>query len=135
MKKRGFGADLWNGFGGKLHGGETIEDGLRRETFEEAGIKLRETEKAGIIEFEFAGNPEILEVHIFRAGSFEGEPAETEEMKPCWFQINEIPYDSMWPDDQFWLPLLLDGKKFKGKFVFDKDTNIVSHHLETLGKI
>lgn len=30
MKKRGFGAGRWNGFGGKVHAGETIEDAARR---------------------------------------------------------------------------------------------------------
>lgn len=30
MKKRGFGAGKWNGFGGKVQPGETIEDGARR---------------------------------------------------------------------------------------------------------
>ena len=30
MKKRGFGAGKWNGFGGKVETGETIEDGARR---------------------------------------------------------------------------------------------------------
>ena len=30
MKKRGFGAGRWNGFGGKVHEDETIEDGARR---------------------------------------------------------------------------------------------------------
>ncbi len=31
MKKRGFGADRWNGVGGKLEPGETIEQALVRE--------------------------------------------------------------------------------------------------------
>lgn len=30
MKKRGFGAGKWNGFGGKVQPGETIEDAARR---------------------------------------------------------------------------------------------------------
>lgn len=30
MKKRGFGAGKWNGFGGKVQQGETIEEGARR---------------------------------------------------------------------------------------------------------
>lgn len=30
MKKRGFGAGKWNGFGGKVNPGETIEDAARR---------------------------------------------------------------------------------------------------------
>lgn len=30
MKKRGFGAGKWNGFGGKVQPGETIEQAARR---------------------------------------------------------------------------------------------------------
>jgi len=30
LKKRGFGAGKWNGFGGKVEPGETIEEGARR---------------------------------------------------------------------------------------------------------
>jgi 8-oxo-dGTP diphosphatase / 2-hydroxy-dATP diphosphatase len=135
MKKRGFGANLWNGFGGKLQESETIEEALKRESFEEAGIIISKTEKMGIIDFEFKGDPEILEVHIFKCTDFEDKPLETEEMKPEWFSIDKIPYDSMWPDDKFWLPLLLEDKKFKGKFVFDKDTNILDHNLEVIETI
>lgn len=30
MKKRGFGVGLWNGFGGKVQEGESIEEGAKR---------------------------------------------------------------------------------------------------------
>lgn len=30
MKKRGFGEGRWNGFGGKVQGGETVEEGAIR---------------------------------------------------------------------------------------------------------
>ena len=40
MKKRGFGAGRWNGFGGKLHDGETVEQAAKREIFEEASITV-----------------------------------------------------------------------------------------------
>jgi len=40
MKKRGFGAGKWNGFGGKVEPGETVEDGAMRELHEEAGLLL-----------------------------------------------------------------------------------------------
>ncbi len=30
LKKRGFGVGFWNGFGGKVEKGETIEEGARR---------------------------------------------------------------------------------------------------------
>lgn len=26
----------------------------------------------------------------------------SEEMKPQWFRKDEIPFDTMWPDDRYW---------------------------------
>lgn len=130
MKKRGFGAGKWNGFGGKVQENETVEDAMRREVREEAGISLGRSEKMGILEFEFFGNPEILEVHVFGASEFEDEPVETEEMKPQWFLVHEIPFDLMWPDDRHWFPIFLEGKKFKGKFFFGAHEAITSFRLE-----
>ena len=129
MKKRGFGAGRWNGFGGKLEEGETIEDATRREIFEEAGIVAHELEKRGILEFEFVKSGDILEVHLFRVNDYSGTPTESEEMKPAWFPVDEIPFDTMWPDDKHWFPLFLAGKKFKGKFVFGENDVILQHEL------
>lgn len=120
MKKRRFGAGLWNGFGGKVEKGENIDDSIKRELEEEAGIKALEISKRGILDFEFKDNPKVLEVHIYSILKYEGEPKETEEMKPEWFGVGEIPFDKMWPSDVFWLPLFLDNKKFKGRFLFDR---------------
>ncbi len=130
QKKRGFGKGNWNGFGGKLEKGESIEEGARREMLEESGVEISELEKMGLIHFEFEGNPEILEVHIFRAGEYSGEPVETEEMAPQWFRIDEIPYAEMWPDDIFWMPIFFAGKKFKGKFLFGEGNSILNKELE-----
>ncbi len=135
MKKRGFGAGRWNGFGGKLQEGETIEEAAKREIFEETGIAAHSLEKKGIIEFEFRGNPEILEVHIFRVTDFSGSPEESEEMRPQWFQIEEIPYDTMWPDDIHWLPLFLAGKRFKGRFLFGENDTILKHGLSEVDRL
>lgn len=129
MKKRGFGAGRWNGFGGKVEQGESVEDAAKREILEEAGIKVANIEKMGEVGFEFKGDPMVLQVHIFKAGHFEGEPIESDEMKPRWFHIDEIPFDQMWPDDKYWLPLFLEGKKFKGKFVFEGQDKILEHEL------
>ncbi len=129
MKKRGFGAGRWNGFGGKVSEGETIEVAAKREMMEEAGIELQEMDKVGIIEFEFRGNPEILEVHIFKADNFLGEPSESEEMKPQWFHVDEIPFGEMWPDDIHWIPMFLEGKKFKGKILFGDSDVVLSHDI------
>ncbi len=129
MKKRGFGAGRWNGFGGKVEQGETIEDAVKREAQEEAGIRVDSIEKVGILDFIFYGNPEILQVHIFKAVNFFEEPKETEEMKPQWFNIKDIPFKEMWPDDECWMPIFLSGKKFKGRFLFGKADAILEKEL------
>lgn len=119
MKKRGFGIGHWNGFGGKVEEGESIEEAAKREVKEEAGIDILNFEKIGIIEFLFENDPEMMEVHLFKAKDFIGEPSDSDEMSPKWFHVDEIPFMNMWPDDVHWMPLFLKGKKFKGRFLFD----------------
>ena len=62
-----------------------------------------------------------IHVWVFRAAGFRGDPVETEEAIPLWTPVDAIPYDEMWADDRLWLPLLLDGKRFDGRFLFDGD--------------
>jgi 8-oxo-dGTP diphosphatase / 2-hydroxy-dATP diphosphatase len=135
MKKRGFGAGRWNGFGGKVEATEAIEDAARRELHEEAGIRAGPLERVGVLDFEFKGNPEILQVHIFRAHDFSGKPTESDEMKPQWFHVDAIPFKSMWPDDIHWVPLFLGGKKFKGKFLFGKADAILKKELVEVKRV
>lgn len=129
MKKRGFGEGKWNGFGGKVLPNEIIEVAAKRELLEEAGIEVEHLSKVGVLDFEFKGRKEILQVHFFKAENFSGEPIETEEMKPQWFNVNEIPIDKMWPDDQYWMPVFLKDKKFIGRFLYDEKENILEKEL------
>ncbi len=135
MKKRGFGEGRWNGFGGKVSAEETIEEAAKREMREEAGIEVEKMDKVGILQFEFKGDPEILQVHIFKADDFLGEPEESEEMRPQWFNIDEIPFKEMWPDDIHWIPLFLRGKRFKGRFLFGEADSILEKELQEVKEL
>jgi 8-oxo-dGTP diphosphatase/2-hydroxy-dATP diphosphatase len=130
MKKRGFGEGRWNGFGGKLIEGEEIETAAKREMEEEAGLKALDIKERGVLNFKFKGDPEVLEVHVFSASVFERKLAETEEMKPRWFNVKDIPYSEMWPDDKYWLPLLLSGKNFQGNFHFRDNDTLLNYQLK-----
>jgi len=132
-KKRGFGAGRWNGFGGKVKDGETIEEAARREILEEAGIRVNGIQEIGNLEFEFQKEPGFIhEVHVFKSDGFEGDLIETEEMKPKWFHIDEVPFSYMWPDDKYWFPLFLGGKSFSGRFLFGEDDKILDWKLKEI---
>lgn len=136
MKKRGFGVGKWNGFGGKVELSETIEEAAKRETLEECGVVVRSMEQMAVNEFQFDHKmEEILEVHVFRVDAFDGEPMETEEMRPQWFDLSDIPYDTMWTDDRYWLSLFLEGKKLRTRFLFGTGEVILEKNIEEVKSI
>jgi len=132
MKKRGFGEGWWNGAGGKIKEGETPLEAILREMQEEVGIVPRDPVHHGTLHFFFEDGTPDWEVRVFRAEEFDGEPSESEEMSPAWFNFEDIPYDSMWKDDPHWLPLLLEGKRFEGRFTFRDNITLLSHEVREL---
>ena len=126
-KKRGLGAGKINGPGGRLDDGETPSECAVREVEEELRISPTGVTEGGELQFQFIDGYSI-HVWVFRASGFVGTPEETDEADPLWTPIDEIPYDRMWPDDRIWLPLLLEGQPFLGRFVFDGDV-MLDHHL------
>lgn len=135
-KKRGFGIGKYNGVGGKLESGESVEQGMIRETFEEIGIVPKDYELRGVIAFDeyYKGEPVLEVTHIYVTSDFDGEPQETDEMKPFWFDLDKVPYDKMFPDDKFWLPMIIEGEYVIGNFKFDKDFNKLEHNIEKATK-
>jgi len=125
MKKRGFGQGRWNGVGGKPKKNENILDTAVRETQEEISVIPKNISQVATLDFYFQNKSEWnQQVLVFITNDWEGEPSESEEMKPQWFETNNLPFDSMWPDDPFWLPSILSGKKIQAEFIFG-DNDIV----------
>ena len=85
MKKRGFGEGKYNGVGGKIEGGETPDEAMIRETKEEILVTPTQYEKVGIIEFDefYKGQKERVMFHLYIASEWQGEPTESDEMKPA----------------------------------------------------
>jgi 8-oxo-dGTP pyrophosphatase MutT (NUDIX family) len=122
MKKRGFGAGKWNGFGGKVKEGEDVKTAMIREINEESGVVvlLKDLKEVGTLEFRFQGNSDWNQTcHVFTTTIWKGEPSESKEMRPQWHSINKLPFESMWSDDPHWLPLVLEGNAIDGNFLFD----------------
>jgi 8-oxo-dGTP diphosphatase len=120
-KKRGLGAGKINGPGGRLEPGESPEEAAIREVQEELKITPLGLRYCGENLFQFTDGYSI-HVHVFAAESYEGVPTETEEAIPIWAPINEIPYEEMWEDDRLWIPLVLQRKRFCGRYIFNGDS-------------
>ncbi len=127
-KKRGLGAGKINGPGGRRDAGETPLECAVREVQEELCVTPTGVTLRGQLLFQFIDGYSI-HVHVFTASDCDGEPEETDEAIPLWTDLDRIPYDEMWADDRIWLPLMLDGKGFLGRFIFDGDT-MLDHQVE-----
>ena len=120
-KKRGLGAGKITGPGGRIEPGESPEKCAVREVEEELCITAINPRQCGEMSFQFTDGYS-LHCTVFTATEYSGTPCETDEAIPLWFPLDQIPYEKMWQDDCYWMPLMIAGRKFRGYFLFDGDT-------------
>ena len=119
-KKTGLGKGKVNGPGGKIEQGESPETCAVRECQEELGITVSNLQYCGQHRFQFVDGYSI-HVWVYRTADFEGIPVETAEAKPLWVSLDAIPFEKMWEDDGIWLPKMIRGERFQGRWIFDGD--------------
>ena len=126
FKRRGFGVGKWNGPGGKVEPGETLEQAVVREVKEETGLVVSRPEKMAELEFVFENRGEWDNLtHVYAAKNFSGELVAGEEGELKWFKISALPFKEMWDDDPHWLPEVLAGEFMKMKFYFDSEGKLL----------
>ena len=135
-KLRGLGAGKINGPGGKVEPGETPLAAAIRETEEEIGVTPTGLREMGDLHFRLVNEEGVgakLQLHctVFRGDDVVGEPVETGEAIPLWRPVDDLPFGEMWADDVFWLPLLIEGDRFEGRFLFDGET-MLQHRMRVL---
>ena len=126
-KKKGLGAGKINAPGGRIGPGETPAEGAVREAQEELHVTPTGVRRGGELRLQFVDGLS-LHVHVFTATGCEGSPQETDEAVPIWAPVEAIPYNEMWEDDRHWVPLMLSGRTFNGRFIFDGD-RMLDHEL------
>jgi 8-oxo-dGTP diphosphatase len=131
-KKRGLGAGKINGPGGRIEPGESPQEAAIREVQEEVGVTPTAVRQQGELSFQFVDGYGI-HVYVFTATHCDGEVRESDEALPIWTPLDAIPYDEMWVDDAIWLPWMLEGKHFSGRFIFDGDT-MLDHETHVLAE-
>ena len=82
----------WTIPAGFLENGETLEEGARRETYEEAGAKLGELEPYGIFNLSFINQVYLIFRGPLRNTSFN---AGSESLEVRLFEEHELPWDDL----------------------------------------
>ena len=108
--------DKWIGVGGKFEEGESPEDCLLREVYEETGLKLTNYQFRGIVTF-VSDEWEGEYMHLFTASEYEGELPENamrdcEEGELVWVPKDEIEKLNLWEGDKIFLRLLQERESF-----------------------
>lgn len=135
----GFGANLIAGIGGKVGDKkefkmETFDEALCREVQEEVGVTVTEFQKRAELIFLYPCNSEWDQFVIaYVVTGWVGELTETESMKPVVFPAAKLPWDRMWDDNRYFVPLILAGKNIRATFLFDKNNDkVIQKELSTV---
>ena len=100
----------WIGIGGKFLPGETAEQCLLREAYEETDLKLTEFRFHGIIKFN-SDKWESEDMYLYSASGFEGEvDFNCPEGELRWIDKDKIMDLNLWEGDRLFLKDLLEGK-------------------------
>lgn len=97
--------DKWIGVGGKFQDGESPEDCLVRETWEETGLTLTRYRYRGLVTFVSDQWPTEY-MHLFTADGWTGTPHPCDEGELAWIKKSALRALPLWEGDKIFLDLL-----------------------------
>lgn len=108
----------WNGLGGKLDPGESPEECVIREVFEESGLKIVAPRLKGVLTFPKFAKNEDWYAFIFVAHEFYGQLIDSNEGVLRWIDDGRLLDLDLWEGDNIFIPWLDQPGFFSGKFVY-----------------
>lgn len=118
----------WNGLGGHLEKGETPEECVIREVYEESGLTVKNPLLRGILTFPLFNGFEDEYTFLFTASDFEGELIDSNEGKLEWIEDSMVLGLNLWEGDKLFLEWLNDSRFFSGKLVY-KDGILIEYNV------
>lgn len=111
-------AGKWNGLGGKLEPGETPEECVIREVFEESGLTITQPVLRGVLTFPAFAKEEDWYAFVFVAKTFSGSLIDSSEGVLAWIDDDRLAELNLWEGDHLFLPWLDQEIFFSGRFAY-----------------
>lgn len=121
----------WIGVGGKFEEGESPEECLLREVFEETGLTLTQYNFRGIVTF-VSDEWGTEHMHLFTATEFTGELKACDEGELSWIPKEEIMKLNLWEGDREFLKLLFEDAGFFFMKLTYRGDNLIDVRLKKL---
>ena len=99
----------WIGVGGKIEPGETPDECVLREVYEETGLTLTKYRLHGVIKF-ISDEWEDEDMYLYSASEFIGELKECDEGDLEWVDKDKVLDLPTWEGDRYFLKPLLEGR-------------------------
>ncbi len=123
----------WNGLGGKLEAGETPEECVIREVYEESGLTVRNPELKGLLTFPAFDDFEDWYVFVYLATDFDGELIDSPEGNLQWIDNVELNNLKLWDGDPLFIAWLDKKGIFSAKFSYNLG-RLVRHEVVFYGE-
>lgn len=111
----------WIGVGGKFEEGESPEECIKHEVFEETNLKINQLQLKAYVTFPklYYGKDEGM--FIFICDDFEGTLKECDEGELQWIDNDKLLSLDLWPGDIYFLEILDKPGFYTFKMVYEND--------------
>lgn len=109
-KEKDINKDKYIGIGGHIEHGESPDECILREAYEETGLKLIHPRLRGLITFVIDDWDEYT--FLYTCTEFEGELHDCDEGKLAWISKNDIGKLPLWEGDRIFFRLLEERQDF-----------------------
>jgi 8-oxo-dGTP diphosphatase len=117
-KKNDLHEGKYNGLGGKLEDGETPEECVIREVYEESGLMIKNPLFKGMLTFPMFDGKNDWIVFVFIAKRFSGKMINSREGDLVWIENHKLLDLNLWEGDKKFLKYIDSDKIFSGKFIY-----------------
>lgn len=130
VKENDVNKDKWIGVGGHFEYGESPEDCLLREVWEETGYTLTSYQYRGIVTFVY-GEDTVEYMSLYTADGFTGEAHPCDEGELEWVEKKKIDSLNIWEGDKIFFRLLEEKRPFFSlKLVYNREDVLLEATLD-----